>query len=218
MLAELDVDFVVALPLAQHSSHVYAQAVVEAAKGRNVRTKTVENWGQTPALLDAFAARIRRAFSTLPSREDVGLVLSSHSLPKFVVDAGDPYEREVRAASEAVAARVRDVTPDVWVAFQSQGMSTDNGRPGGKPVEWLGPDLPATLDLVAAKKKKHVVVAPIGFLADHVEILYDLDVELKRLARERGLTMTRTESLNDADDFVEVLAGLARRALSEAPS
>ena len=211
VLAELDADFVVALPLAQHSSHVYAQAVAEHA---TVPVKAIENWGQTPALLDAFAARVRAALpASLPAR-DVGLVLSAHSLPKAVIDAGDPYEREARASAEGVAKRVRDVLPDVWVAFQSQGMSKG---PGGRPVEWLGPDLPATLDAVAAAGKKHVVLAPIGFLADHVEILYDIDIEAKRLAAERGLSLSRTESLDDADDFVAILADLVRPALAEAP-
>jgi len=220
-----DADVIVALPLAQHSAHVYAQAVAEHA---TVPVKMVENWGQTPALLDAFAARVRAALPASSSPKDVGLVLSAHSLPKAVIDAGDPYEREVRASAEGVAARVRDVLPDTWVAFQSQGMSTG---PGGKPVEpharaergsgrehgteWLGPDLPATLEAVAASGKRHVVIAPIGFLADHVEVLYDIDIEAKRLAAERGLLLSRTASLNDADDFVQVLAGLARQALRE---
>jgi len=184
------------------------------AEHATVPVKAIENWGQTPALLDAFAARVRAALpASLPAR-DVGLVLSAHSLPKAVIDAGDPYEREARASAEGVAKRVRDVLPDVWVAFQSQGMSKG---PGGRPVEWLGPDLPATLDAVAAAGKKHVVLAPIGFLADHVEILYDIDIEAKRLAAERGLSLSRTESLDDADDFVAILADLVRPALAEAP-
>jgi ferrochelatase len=210
VLAELEADFLVALPLAQHSAHVYAQAVVEST---TASVKTIENWGQTPALLDAFAARVRRAIPAGVSPSDVGLVLSAHSLPKAVIDAGDPYEREVRASAEGVASRVRDVLPAVWVAFQSQGMSKG---PGGKPMEWLGPDLPTTFGAVAAAGKKHVVVAPIGFLADHVEVLYDIDIEAKRLAAERGLSLTRTESLDDSDDFVAVLAGLVRPALEGA--
>ena len=209
VLAGLDAEVIVALPLAQHSAHVYAQAVAEQAR---VPVKMVENWGQTPALLDAFAARVRAAVPASCSSRDVALVLSAHSLPKAAIDAGDPYEREVRASAEGVAARVRDVLPDTWVAFQSQGMSTG---PGGKPVAWLGPDLPATLDAVAKSGKKHVVIAPIGFLADHVEVLYDIDIEAKRLAAERGLVVSRTESLNDADDFVRVLASLAQQALAE---
>jgi ferrochelatase len=96
---------------------------------------------------------------------------------------------------------VRDVFPDVHVAFQSQGAGADAGQ-------WLGPSLPSVLD--AIQGKTHVVVAPIGFLADHVEILYDIDIEAKALAKARGLELSRTESLNDADDFVAILEGIAR--------
>jgi ferrochelatase len=206
-------DEIVALPLAQHSAHVYGQAIADAAK---IPVRIVENWGQTPALLDAFAKRIRDALSKLPkdAGKKTALVLSAHSLPQSVIDAGDPYEREVRQSAAAVAERVRDVLPDVWVAFQSQGMSQG---PGGKPMPWLGPDLPATFDAIAARGFERVIVAPIGFLADHVEILYDIDIEAKQLAAERGLSLTRTASLDDAPDFVAVLASLVRPLLEEAP-
>ncbi len=93
------------------------------------------------------------------------------------------------------------------VAFQSQGMS---GGPGGRPVEWLGPDLPTTFETLAADGVKTAIVSPIGFLADHVEILYDLDIEARALAEKRGITLLRAPSLNASDDFVSVLAGVAR--------
>ena len=139
--------------------------------------------------------------------------MTAHSLPKAVVDAGDPYEREVRASAEAVAAAVRarvDAAVPPVVAFQSQGMA------GAAPVEWLGPDLRAALDTVKAQGSSRVVFAPIGFLADHVEVLYDLDIEARAMAAERGLAYARMPSLNADDDFIEVLAGVARPLLSVA--
>jgi ferrochelatase len=172
----------------------------------------VEDWGQTPALIDAFVRRVRAHAEALGG--DVlartTLVLSAHSLPKAIVDAGDPYERETRAAAASVAERVRDLMPRVRIAYQSQGMSQG---PGGRPMPWLGPDLPTTLDAIAADGDTHVVFAPIGFLADHVEVLFDLDHEAKAWAAERGLTVSRAPSLNDDDDFIDVLAGLARAVL-----
>ena len=196
-VAGLDIERVVVVPLAQHSAHVYGEAVKRDLAGRDV--VCAENWGQRPALLDAFAKRAR----ALASR-DAALVLTAHSLPTRVVAAGDPYEREVRASAAGVTERVAGTFADVRVAFQSQGFGDG---------EWLGPGIPETLDALRGKVKR-VVFAPVGFLADHVEILYDLDIEAKSLAESRGLAFSRTESLNDADDFVDVLAGIAREKLA----
>ena len=130
-----------------------------------------------------------------------------------MVDAGDPYEREVRGSFEDIAAIVRsrfDGAPPMVLAFQSQGMT----GPGERPVEWLGPDLPTVIRQAADGASRHVVFAPIGFLADHVEILYDLDIEARALAAERGLGYSRAASLNADEDLVEVLAGVAAPLLA----
>ncbi len=197
-LAGLDFERVVVIPVAQHSAHVYAEAAQRDLGV--VPVIAAGDWGQNPALLDAWARRVRAK-----ARENAALVLTAHSLPRNVDPA---YEREVRASAAAVASRVRDVFPDVHVAFQSQGAGADAGQ-------WLGPSLPSVLDAIASQRKTHVVIAPIGFLADHVEILYDIDIEAKALARARGLELSRTESLNDADDFVAVLEGIARELVQK---
>lgn len=213
VLPTLDADRIVVLALAQHSAKVYEDAVRAAAAKLPAppAISAVPNWGREPALLDAFAKRILDAVRDLDpaERAKTALVLSAHSLPKAIVDAGDAYEREARAAAEGVAERVRGTLQDARIAFQSQGLSTGAG---GRPVVWLGPDLPTTFDAVKADGRTRVIVAPIGFLADHVEILYDLDVEAKALAAARGLDLVRTRSLDDDDDFVDVLAALVNRA------
>jgi ferrochelatase len=138
------------------------------------------------------------------------LLLTAHSLPQSVIDAGDPYERQVRAAAEGVVAEVRVRTSLAlpWtLAFQSQGLAA----PG---VAWLGPDLTTALDQARGRGARSVVACAIGFLGDHVETLYDLDVEAAGLARERGLSFRRAPSLDADDDLVGVLAGLARPLLS----
>ena len=205
---------VVVVALAQHSSKVYEDAVCAAATKLGARHAivAVPNWGMEPALLDAFARRIIEVASSWSAdeRDRTALVLSAHSLPKAIVQAGDPYERDARAAAEGVAARVREYVQDARIAFQSQGLSQG---PGGRPMPWLGPTLEETFDAVKADGKRRVLVAPIGFLADHVEILYDVDVEAKALAAARGLDLVRARSLNDDDDFVDVLATLVRRRL-----
>jgi ferrochelatase len=203
-LADEGVERVVVVPLAQHSAHVYAEAV-EAAAGGSVRVTSAKNWGREPALTLAFADAIRRALAESGApREATLLLLTAHSLPLAIIRGGDPYEDEVRASAAAIVDALGPASPQVEVAFQSQGMG------GG---EWLGPDLPTSLDAARARGKKHVIVAPIGFLADHVEILYDLDVEAKALAAERGLTLTRTRSLNASDGLIDALENVARPLL-----
>jgi len=167
------------------------------------------NWGRTPALCAAFAERISRVLAGETEISRACVVMTAHSLPRFIVERGDPYEDEVRAAAGTVASILRDRFGEDFrstVAFQSQGL---DGAPDGKSIEWLGPDLCTVLDQAKARGDRSVVFAPIGFLADHVEILYDLDIEARAMAQERGLSYSRAASPNADADFVEVLAGVA---------
>jgi ferrochelatase len=200
-LAAEGIGHVAVVPLAQHSAHVYAEDARRGAEGTGVTVACAPSWGQSPKLHAAFAERIRVALGE-PARTTV--VFTAHSLPRAVIERGDPYERDVRASAAAVAGLLGPAVRTT-VAFQSQGF--------GVPGEWLGPDLASALDEAAARGDARVVFAPIGFLADHVEILYDLDIEATAMARERGLAAVRAPSLNDDDDLVEVLADVARPLL-----
>jgi ferrochelatase len=219
-LAKAGATHVAVVPLAQHSAPIYGAAVEKAQKEREaagaapISLACAPNWGQTPALLDAYARSIEAALTNIPeaSRAKTTLVLSAHSLPKAIIDAGDPYESEFRKSAEAIAARVAHA-PKHLIAFQSQGMS--NG-PDGKPMTWLGPTLESTLDLVKERGDTHVILAPVGFLADHVEILYDLDIEAQGWAASRGLTAVRAPSLNAGAGLVEAIASVARPLLERA--
>jgi len=198
VVAELgEVERFAIIPLAQHSAHVYGEAAKRDIGDRAAVTCAV-NWGQRADLLDAFAARAKAL-----AGKDAALVLAAHSLPMRVIAAGDAYEKETRAAAKGVIDRVGAEFGETRVAFQSQGFGDG---------EWLGPGIPETLDELKGKVKR-VVFAPIGFLADHVEILYDLDVEAKGLAEARGLAYARTPSLDDSDDFVAILADIAKGLL-----
>jgi ferrochelatase len=193
-----DLERIVVIPLAQHSAHVYGEAAkrdISLVLGDRARVACAENWGQRTDLLDAFAARAH----TLAGK-DAALVLTAHSLPARVIAAGDAYEKETRAAAKGVIDRAGAEFAETRVAFQSQGFGDG---------EWLGPGIPETLDALRGRVQR-VVFAPIGFLADHVEILYDLDVEAKALAAERGLQYARTPSLDDSDDFVAILEDIAK--------
>jgi ferrochelatase len=204
-LVQLGVERVAVLPLAQHSAHVYEADVRKAVSGMPAPELVfAKDWGQNAKLCAAFAKRIRTVLEGVdPKRTTV--LMTAHSLPKMVVDRGDPYEREVRAAAATIGAQLGDVR---WqVVFQSQGISD---IPGG----WLGPDLPTALEEARARGDGGVVLAPIGFLADHVEILYDLDVEAAGIAKAKGLRFARAASLNADDDLIEVLTEVAQPLLA----
>jgi protoporphyrin/coproporphyrin ferrochelatase len=123
-------------------------------------------------------------------------------VPERTIANGDPYVQEVLATSAAVASRL-DIS-DWDFAYQSQGMTSE---------PWLGPTVEARLDAYAAEGVHEVVVDPIGFVCDHVEILFDIDILFKEYAAERGIALSRPESLNDSPVFTRALAEVARRCL-----
>jgi protoporphyrin/coproporphyrin ferrochelatase len=220
-LVQRGVERAVALPLAQYSAHVYADAVNEAAteltrEGARIEVVCVSSWGEEPGLIDAYGRLIVETLAPIDVSAPTTVVLTAHSLPVAAIRAGDPYEREVRAAAAKVGERVAQYAGQRAlrheVVFQSQGMSAG---PGGRPVEWLGPDLISAIEACRARGDAHVVFAPIGFLADHVEILYDLDIEARRWVEERGMTYHRTRSLNDSEPLVRVLTGLVEPLLGD---
>jgi ferrochelatase len=212
-LAGQGVRRIVLAPLAQHSTHVYAEDATRAAEATGVELASVPAWGRRADLTAAFARRIAAELLASPEASRTTLVMTAHSLPSSVIAAGDPYERDVRASADAIGAAVRArAARDIptLVAFQSQGMA------GPAQTEWLGPDLCAALDGARQRGAARVVFAPIGFLADHVEVLYDLDVEARAMATERGLEYARAPSLNADDDFVDVLVAVCRPLLGSA--
>jgi protoporphyrin/coproporphyrin ferrochelatase len=199
------------VPLAQHSAHVYAEDARRAAEGTGIALVCAPNWGRAPELCEAFAERISRVLAQASDVSRTHVVMTAHSLPKEVVLRGDPYEDEVRGAADAIASIVRErIGEDLrhTVAFQSQAI--DGGSEG---MEWLGPDLGTVLDQAMGRGNRQVVLAPIGFLADHVEVLYDLDIQARAMAEERGLGYSRAASLNADDDLVDVLARVVRPLL-----
>jgi ferrochelatase len=212
------------VPLAQYSAHVYAEATREAAaalateSGAKLDVIAAGCWADEEELLAEYVGSIETAVAALPDRKRTTVVLSAHSLPVAAVRAGDPYERDVRATADAItvrlASRAGEPPPRTVVTFQSQGM-TGTG-PGGKPVEWLGPDLAVTIEACRARGDTDVVFAPIGFLADHVEVLYDLDVEAKQWVEKAGMCYHRTRLPNDGEAIVQAITHVARRLLGHA--
>jgi len=134
----------------------------------------------------------------------VPVLFTAHSLPERIVHDGDPYPDEVRSTIEAVVARLPAGQPTAF-AYQSQGRS---------PEPWLGPEVEPTLDALAEGGAPGVVIAPIGFVSDHVETLYDIDVEFRARADKLGLRLERMEMPNAADDLADTLAALVDEQLS----
>jgi ferrochelatase len=210
-LARDGVRRVVVLPLAQHSAALYVDAVKAAARSRadqgdaSIEVVGPGNWGQEPKLTKAFAAVLSRALDGVTDATHTRVLFTAHSLPLAVIRSGDPYEQEVRTSAASVAAAIGSRLPHHEVVFQSQGMS------GG---DWLGPDVKSTLGRLATEGVKHVVFAPIGFLADHVEVLYDLDIEARAWAEEHGMTYARMASLNASSGLIDALEVVARSLMS----
>jgi ferrochelatase len=158
----------------------------------------VRSWHDHPGLLEAFAEKLRAALGSAPWDR---VVFTAHSLPARVVEAGDPYADQVAATAGGVAERAR--LADYARAWQSAGRT---------PEPWLGPSLEDALARLAGEGARRILVAPIGFVCDHTEILFDVDVQAARAARRLGLELGRTESLNDSPTFIRALADLVGTA------
>jgi protoporphyrin/coproporphyrin ferrochelatase len=163
--------------------------------GADLALSRVRSWATHPGLIDALAEAVTKGLHGLPPKTPV--LFTAHSLPERIVTEGDPYPAEVWATVEAVTARLR--LPVTTFAYQSQGRSAE---------PWIGPEVEHTLEGLAAEGHRHVLVAPIGFLSDHVEITYDIDIEFKGVAQELGMELRRTPMLNASDALAATLAAL----------
>jgi protoporphyrin/coproporphyrin ferrochelatase len=197
---------------------LYKRAV--QAEAGALKVDFTEGWAQDPLLADAFADRLRAAQARLIREMGAAapVLFTAHSVPTRTVEAtaategqprhwpgegADPYAQEAKRTAELVAERVPAI-PKWWFAFQSQGAS-------GGP--WIGPTVEETLTAIAAEGVKTILLQPIGFLCDHVEILYDVDIAFKDYAAKLGIRLERPESLNDSPILARAVAGLAKRGL-----
>lgn len=175
---------------------------LELSRGR-IEFEHVSSYHDAPGLVEAFAARVDDGVSRWPEgeRDRVHVVFTAHSLPERVLADGDPYEPQCLETARLVAARA-GIPDERWSwAYQSAGRT---------PEPWAGPDLGEHLVALAGKSVRDVVVVPVGFVADHVEILFDVDVKARKVADEVGVRLERPPSLNDDPVFVDALAELVR--------
>jgi ferrochelatase len=189
----------VAVPMAPQYSTLsvakYGEAV-EAARPPEMAVRFVRSWHAHPGLLDAFAEKVRAARAQGPWDR---VLFTAHSLPMRVVAQGDPYPDEVAATAQGVAERAG--VAESARAYQSAGRT---------PEPWLGPPLEDALGEAAASGAKRVLVVPVGFVCDHTEILFDIDIQAAETGRRLGLEVGRTESLNTSETFIRALADLVR--------
>ena len=189
---------IVGLVLAPHYSALsiagYREQLEHALAGR-AELRFIESWHEEPGFVDLLADRVRGT--------DAHVVFTAHSLPARVLELGDPYRDQLRETSALVAEAAG--LSDWSFSFQSES-------PTGEP--WLGPDILDHLAWLRRRGVEHVLVCPVGFVSDHLEIRWDLDVEAQAKAAELGLQLERIEMPNADPAFVRTLAGIVRRALS----
>jgi ferrochelatase len=203
-LASVGLEPVIGLVLTPHGSSLGSQeyldrAAAALAPGRLVR---VPPWYAKPGLIHLLAARVAEARQIPGDRSHV--FFTAHSLPERVRESGDTYPEQVEESARLVAVAAGLRAPDWSVAWQSAGQT---------PEPWLGPDVRDEVRrLGEAGDVDAVVVCPVGFVADHLEVLYDLDVEVAGVAAEYGIAYRRTASLNDDPAFIDVLADVVLAA------
>lgn len=203
------VDRAVTLVMAPHFSRMsigaYNGAVEKAAAETTIAA--IERWNLLPGYLDALTERIQDALLQFPPevRETLPIISTAHSLPEAIRSSNDPYEDDLRQTWQALSARFPS-HPAYW-AYQSAAMTKD---------PWLGPDASLIIDQIHQQGGRHVLICPIGFVCEHVEVLYDIDIEFMAQARERGMQLERIAMLNDHPLMMAGLASLVRQTATEA--
>jgi ferrochelatase len=200
---------IVALPMTPFQSRASTGAYIEEVNQVNgklggvVSISFVKQWHCHPHFIEALREKVEEGLMAFEPvvRKSVHLLFTAHSLPKSVVEK-DPYVKEIE---ESVRAVLEKIEPHPWhIAYQSKG---------GGPEEWIGPDVEKVLEDLASDEVKAVVLVPIGFVSDHIEILYDIDIVFQKKAEALGIVLKRTRSLNTSERFINALATVVEEQL-----
>jgi ferrochelatase len=203
------IEVAVGIVLAPHFSEMsigdYARRAQRAAeeKGWKGRLEVVRSWHVEPGYIEFLAREVKAAQSALPEDREPVVLFTAHSLPEKILENDDPYPQQLRETAEAVAALAQITRWDT--AWQSAGRTAD---------PWLGPDLTEAIEKLAADGATAVVVCPCGFVADHLEVLYDVDIEAKGVAESLGVALVRTRSPNADPGFLDAVSGVVHRAFA----
>jgi ferrochelatase len=199
----------VGLVMAPHYSRMSIQAYFDKVEEANsgMQMARIHDWHLLPEYLDALVARVRVALNRFPGsvRADLPVIFTAHSLPERILEWGDPYPLQLLATTDALT---KQLGPRPYeFAYQSAAISNE---------PWLGPDASEVMARYAAQGRRHMLICPIGFVCEHVEILYDIDIVYQRLAKELGIQLERIEMLNDSPELMRGLARLVRQSAKDA--
>lgn len=214
-LASLGVHTVLGVVLAPQYSPIilagYERAATAARESHpDVDLRIAGAWHTIPAWIDSLSNRLRAALNALPAAaSNAPVIFTAHSLPRAVVDRDPAYIEQLRETAAAVAARTGLATGQWQFAYQSAGHT---------PEPWLTPDVKDLLPAMRDRGVTTVVVAPVQFLSDHLEILYDIDVAAVEEARSLGIDMRRIEMPNSSPELIEALAAVVHRELAASPA
>jgi protoporphyrin/coproporphyrin ferrochelatase len=184
------------------------RAALSVEGGVPFAVEFVDSWHDHPLLIAAFAEKLREGWSRACSEMSapVPVIFTAHSVPQRTITDGDPYETQTKETARLVALEAGLAREDWKFAFQSQGMS------GGA---WLGPRVEGTILQLKERGHRAVFVQPVGFLCDHVEVLYDIDIAFKEFAEKEGVRLWRAESLNDSRLLTSALADVAQSRIGK---
>jgi protoporphyrin/coproporphyrin ferrochelatase len=201
-IAERQYERVIAICLAPQNSRTSVGLYRSAANGNgnlSFKMDFIDEWHDQPLLIQAFAEKLRSGWEKACAENGAKLpvIFTAHSVPQRTITDGDPYERQSKETAQLVAQEAGLAADDWTFAFQSQGMS-------GGP--WIGPTVEDTIRNLKAKGHRGVFIHPVGFLCDHVEVLYDIDIAFKQFAEKEGMRLWRAESLNGSRTLTAALA------------
>jgi protoporphyrin/coproporphyrin ferrochelatase len=195
----------IALCMAPHASRMSTGAYLGRLKvafetfQKPMDFQFIESWYDQPFLVQSLARKVRKAVDKFPADliPEIHYIFTAHSLPSVLNQQGDPYADQLMVTARLLAQEL-GLKEDQWTfGFQSAGAAAGL---------WMGPAIEELLPKLAAEGKKNILVAPVGFLADHVEILFDLDIEAQEIAHKHDIHLVRSESLNDSADFIDGLS------------
>jgi ferrochelatase len=214
-MAVLGVERAVVVCLAPHYSEMStgayrkhldaALAEVYGETGRSIEADFVPSWHLQPEYLSGIATRVRETMARFPDSQRVKVIFTAHSLPAALMEQGDPYEAQLRATAECLASSL-DLPGSRWM-FAYQSAARQN-------IRWLGPAIQDVVREQAQAGETDLLIAPVGFICDHAEVLYDLDIEVQRIAAQVGAHVERTPMLNDGPELVKALASIVSARLA----
>lgn len=200
---------VVSMVMAPHNSAMsigkYYKKLDEVARDKHISFLRVESWHKHPGFLDAVSEKIEEGLQQF-GNEQPYIVFTAHSLPAKILEMGDPYDDQLNETAHLLAKRF-ELKEDGWrFCYQSAGANA---------IPWLGPQIEEVVEELAREGKKDLLIVPIGFVCDHVEVLYDIDIEARSIATEHGARLERTPSLNASPTFVQALADIIEGKLEQ---